>query len=269
MKDQENHIDLIDKYLKNELSEEELLQFEGKIIEDESFGQLLHEMNMLVEGIKTSASKTTLDEKLGKLAAYAEEGDENQHNTNIQAKNTDTRLIGISSYFRKYRLPIAAVITLLITSIFTLINIGNGPDETDLFEKHFSAYEYMGPHANTRGEKETVTDQALAVYYYERKDYQESNDYFEKVLIEDPDNVTALFYSGNALLAMGEHPEASERFRKVISLNRGLDVQAKWYLALCLFRSGDTSSMKPLLKEIAESNTTYSQRANELLKALP
>ncbi len=71
MKDQENHIDLIDKYLKNELSEEELLQFEGKVIEDESFGQLLNEMNTLVEGIKLSASKTTLDEKLNRLDKYA------------------------------------------------------------------------------------------------------------------------------------------------------------------------------------------------------
>ncbi len=86
--------------------------------------------------------------------------------------------------------------------------------------------------------------------------------------MENPDNVTALFYSGNAFLAMGAHMQAAGQFRKVINLKKGLELQSKWYLALCFLRSGDTASMKPLLQEIAENNTTYSKRANELLKAL-
>ena len=110
MKDQENHIDLIDKYLKNELSGEELLQFEGKIIEDESFGQLLNEMNTLVEGIKLSASKTTLDEKLNRLNKYAVEKDVIAGDTAGRSINHGGRIIELGAYFRKYRLPIAAVL---------------------------------------------------------------------------------------------------------------------------------------------------------------
>jgi tetratricopeptide (TPR) repeat protein len=269
MKEQEKNIDLIDKYLRNELNENELLQFEGKVIEDEAFGQLLHEMSTMVEGIKRSASQSSLEDKLKRLESYATQSPDstpNELRATPEAKGG--RVIDLGGYFKKYRVPMAAVLAILVTSVFAVINITRQANPADLFQDHFSPFVYMGPQATTRSASGNLTDEVQAIYYYERKDYQMAHQYFEKVLFDDPDNTTALFYSGNALLALGDHNKASEKFRRVIDIRKGLELQAKWYLAMCHLKSGEIEAMKPLLLEIAKSGTTYSPRANELLKAL-
>jgi len=78
----------------------------------------------------------------------------------------------------------------------------------------------------------------------------------------------ALFYSGNALLAIDHVNEAIERFKQVISMGQGLEIQAKWYLVLCYLKLENYTEMTPLLNEIIDSNTRYSERAKELLRKI-
>ncbi|MCK5206715.1 MAG: hypothetical protein KAQ79_01800, partial [Cyclobacteriaceae bacterium] len=58
------HIDLIEKYLDGNLDIKEVELFQKTLENDEEFVRELNDMELLIDGIKKTASLTTLEEKL-------------------------------------------------------------------------------------------------------------------------------------------------------------------------------------------------------------
>ena len=67
MKNIDEHIDLIERYLYDDLTQEELEEFNDLLRQDAEFNKLFYEMDHLLDGIRRSAKQTTVEEKLANL----------------------------------------------------------------------------------------------------------------------------------------------------------------------------------------------------------
>ena len=67
MKNIDEHIDLIERYLYDDLTQEELDDFNELLRKDPEFNKLFYEMDQLLDGVRRSAKKTTVEEKLARL----------------------------------------------------------------------------------------------------------------------------------------------------------------------------------------------------------
>ena len=67
MKKINEHIDLIERYLYDDMTREELEEINELLKTDAEFNKLFHEMDHFTEGIRRSAKKTTVEEKLANL----------------------------------------------------------------------------------------------------------------------------------------------------------------------------------------------------------
>lgn len=263
MIEEKKYIGLIEGYLQNKLSASELEDFEELLIKDEDFGQLFIDMKTLVDGIRYSGSKTTLEEKLARLQGEETNVAEESHYD--QPKKQGVIFLVFNNMYR-HKWAIAAVFIFFIMAAIVLVDIGTRPTNEDLFGEYFVAFENGAGYSLVRGDSVKDNIQNQAFYYYDMEEYTLASEYFGRVLSEEFNNVIILFYSGNALLAINQVNGAIDCFKQVIAIGNGLEIQAKWYLALCYLKLDDYEKMHPLLKEIVDSSTRYSEPAKELLK---
>ncbi len=264
MKENEEHIDLIEGFLQNTLTEDELEEFEELLIKDDQFGQMFIDMKTMIDGIRTSASKTTVEEKLKRLG-ITEMKESNPGREESTDKGNRNVILVAFNYLERQKWAVAAVITFFMVATAVVININTKPSGGKLFDEYFTPFNSGGAYGYVRGDSVKNDLQHQAFNYYDQEEYTLADDYFDRILDKDSKNIMALFYSGNALMAIGQINEAIERFREVISLHQGLEVQAKWYMALCYLKIEDYTNMIPLLKDIVKTNTRYSDMAVELL----
>ncbi len=267
MTKEEKHIKLIDGYLRNSLTGAELKEFEELLIKDDDFGQMFIEMKTLVDGIRSAASKTTLEEKLRRFEEpdiYDISPEQEEHGE----RERKGMILIVFNYLAGQKWAVAAVLALFVIVTAVLVNINTKPSGDKLFEEYFLPFGTGGTYGLMRGDsaKNDLSDEAF--YYYDREEFILAHDLFEQVLDEDSRNVLALFYSGNALMAIGQVNEAIDRFKEVIQLGEGLEIQSKWYLALCYLKLENYRKAIPLLKEIIKSNTRYSEKAEWLLRKI-
>ncbi len=267
MTDEEKHIDLIEGFLQNSLSNSELEEFENLLIKDDGFGRLFIEMKTMVDGIRNAASRTTVEEKLRRLEGsdiYNISAGDNKPST----ARKDGVILVFFNYLGRQKWAVAAVLTFFVAATVLLVNINTKPSGDKLFDEYFAPFGTGGTYGLLRGDSAKNDLQHQAFYYYDQEEYTLADDYFDKVLDKDSKNIMALFYSGNALLAIGRVYDAIERFKEVIDLGGGLEIQAEWYLALCYLKINDYAKMVPLLNDIIGTNTRYSEMARELLNKI-
>jgi len=69
MESKNDYLEMMEKYLGNSLDQEEVAEFHKRLKSDPGFRHLFNEMDLIIDGIQYSASKTTLDEKFARLEA--------------------------------------------------------------------------------------------------------------------------------------------------------------------------------------------------------
>ena len=142
------NIELIDSYLQNKLSKEEMEVFNRKLAEDHEFERLFFEMEQLVAGIRFSASKTTVEEKLARLAHYLPVKDESRskekHNArffNVIAESFNAFLNELSLKtaisVNHARLAVFSTVCILIFSIVLLFSLLRTPSPNVLFADNY------------------------------------------------------------------------------------------------------------------------------------
>jgi hypothetical protein len=115
----------------------------------------------------------------------------------------------------------------------------------------------------------TAMDEAMAAYG--NKDFPNAIDKFRKVLVDEPSNETALFYTGVSYLSL-PRPDA---LNALINLEDVLKnpkssfaEAANWYKALALIKDKREAEAQTLLHEIILGNGAYKTKAEALLKDL-
>src|SRR5258707_13738088 len=131
MKDQINDIRLIEKFLDGRMTTEERKDFENKLSNDQALNTMMTDLNLLVEGIKMTASQTSEEEKIDRLKFFAEINEIEKHTRKESAPEAKV----IPLYRKPWLLTAAASVLLLVALTYYFTR-----EQTPLNEKLYTAY---------------------------------------------------------------------------------------------------------------------------------
>ncbi|NDV66938.1 hypothetical protein [Bacteroides sp. 224] len=236
---------IIDRYIRHELTKEEYIEFEELMQSDPEFAREVK----LAEQISISI------ERLNEEKALKE-------------------MLSIATKPKRSRKPLFITLS-VAASIAVILYIGLTPkfSSEQLFNKYYTAlpYEEMPSRSDHIFTNEQAKDIEKAISLYTDKKYQEAVEYFHKAInqikIEDvPENVA--FY---AALSEIETKETDNALEKLIYLSANGELfmyDAKWYLALLHLQKNNREEAMQLLNELTESDNLYQGNAIELILQL-
>lgn len=259
MKEHIRDIELIEKFLDGKMTYEEKKQFDARRAHDNDFNAILKDMDLLVEGIKTSASKTSNEEKMERLRFYAEITSMEED----AEKGSESFTRAFPMYRRPSVLAIAASIVLLVT-VGWIYMANQKPNSEKLFLTYFEPFDSPGS-GLTRGNNE-LSLKAQAYDAYDNGRFEEAIGLFNEIIANSNDPIIHLCL-GNAQMKLGRFSQAEDTFNHLLTEHSDLVTQAKWYLALTYLKENKMERAKATLWEITKSST-YGEKAQKLLKEL-
>ena len=163
------------------------------------------------------------------------------------------------------RIALAASLAILLG--FTAFNLFWSNNSQKILDKYYQPYEITSTNrSNGSGADRTLRN---ALEKYQNKEYKEAAYLFEKVMEKDPDQIATQLYSGISYFEIAEYQNAKNSFSKVIEHNDNLYIeQAKWYLGFCYLKIEEKDKAIMQFKEIAKSDSYFSEKANKILKKL-
>lgn len=274
-------MEMIDRYLRGEVSEDEKAKISQQIAEDQEVRELFDDMEIMAEGIRSSATDSSVEEKLAVLSATIHleedmeadpsEADEEsepeiQKSSDPQSDNTIVVKFPIADLIYRYKVAIAASVALVAVSWFAIDPFASstGPE---LFVEHFKAYpnDIVGV---TRGADQQVDERGEAYLAYDQGDYAKAVDIFSRVWENSNNETLDLFYLGNAYLMIGSSEKAIASFKMVADAQSGLTLDAKWFLGLSYLQTEELDKAKVVFSELAELGKDYAEDAEEILDEL-
>jgi len=301
MKDFNEHIDLIERYLYDDLSQEELEELNVKLKSDTEFNKLFHEMDNLLEGIRRSAKQTTVEEKLAKLeealpykmSVSRKEQSPNLFRQIIESLNKFVdRLIArlfrldheemvaipINSRGESSALSLAGRIKLVAASSIVILFIGaifiyiqlSQLSPLELYSENFKPE--IDVIVERTVEKETYDNLSpqeildLANLEFRESNFGEAINLIES--ISDEHKLPGMKYCGALSYMKIENFERAKEL--LIQLGEVNDIvwqeRSKWYLALCYLHENNTELAVEYLKDISEIGGENQEKAMQLLK---
>ncbi len=234
IEEEENDIELIERYLNGSLSASELQSFKDRMAIDPSFSQKVEDFKDIIIGIRSHSESKFSDE----VAEWEEE-----------LKNEKAGI--------QFNWKIAAVVLLVIGAGAAIV-LMNGESPEDLFAKNFTPYEDVI----------TVRGSESVMGAYNNKNYEEASRQMEMYLLAAPDNLNVRFYYAISLIASGKEEKGIESLNKVIEGNGMLKEQAEWYRALGFLKLKNVDAAKEQLQNIKPGHDYY-EKAYQLLQQLP
>jgi tetratricopeptide (TPR) repeat protein len=156
----------------------------------------------------------------------------------------------------------AAILVLVFTSLFTLVR---QPSHESLFMHYFQVYPNTTP--LVRG-NESAGMMENAMMEYEAKNYADALNILSDVLLTDPDNTAALFYTGILYLTLKQPDLAIPYLKRVTTGSNDFLQPAAWYLGLAYLRDKKISLARTAFQEIAGKDGLYQEQAINLLKKM-
>lgn len=238
--------DIIERYIRHELSKEEYIQFEELMQSDPEFAREVK----LAEQISTSVERLNEEKALEEMLLLS------RRRPAAKPRGFKRLFMGLS----------AAAAVLLI------LYIGFRPQysSNQLFEQYYTAlpYEEMPSRSDHAFTNEQVQDIKKAVTLYNDKNYREASIHFQRgigqISIDNvPENIA--FY---AAISEIENKDIENALIKLnyLSVNGKLFIyDAKWYLALAYLKKDKRKEALYLLNELSEAKNPYQGNAIELI----
>ena len=255
----------VEDYIMDQLNDSDRESFKKKLMEDRRLRESLGETQLMIEGIKRSASKSTKEEKLAKLKA---------HSLEIFLKNKSISDTGLAKEIPirkrpKYLLRLAVACTFLIMLLATIaiIYTPKPMDNQSIFTTYYEPFD--APISNMRGEEQQIDLKVQAWTAYENEQYDEAVAMLEELIQDNTrkDLDQLKFYMGISYISTNSMDEAIGVLNEIANSNSILKTDAKWYLALAFLKTENTDQAKLLLKDLEEKNE-YSIQAKRILKKL-
>ncbi len=239
-----NDIDLIDKYLREELSGNTLQDFEHRLATDMEFAQQVDWHKRLVSGIKKQSQR--------ELKSYLQslEGRES---------TTDEKKTVPLNY---WKFAIAASVILLMIAAFWVYLFRPAPQ--DLFAQYYQPY----PNVETTVERNEQDTDAYtqAFQWYEDGQYDKAATAFEHLLSSDNQTEAVYFYAGLTALERNLPKAALTHFENIITNPENKYYQqALWYAALAAIKQKDINRAKAYLQTLSDKGGFYENKAEQLL----
>ncbi len=245
----ENEFDLIEKYLMNEMSVREQVEFEESLRSDPD---LMKEFLL-----RKNINDAIIEEDVLSLR--------NNLNEIVNTEPVTTRIIKKSYIYS----AVAAVIILIVVIANIYIFPLGQMDKNEVFQYYYSAYpavmSFRSPVDQTEIEK-ILYD---AFNYYDDGEYEMASKYFKQVLEKDSTNYMSQFYLSVCEIEKNNLSEAEEYLNDLIlKKNHIFWEQSHWYLALVYLKQNEMISAESILKKIVQENMTQKSDAQLILKIL-
>jgi tetratricopeptide (TPR) repeat protein len=258
MKNLFDDMELAEKFLAGTLTEQEKKGIAQRLDREKDFNQLTQDMSQLIEGIKFTGSKTTIEEKIKRLKEYAhhDETPETQEKPKQKQRYFSTRQISYA---------IAATVLIFAVSIFAIISLNNAGSPTDLYAQYFEPFDSPGS-GLTRSSDNTISLKGKAYEAYDAGDYSLAAELFEQVKPNLDEAIIDLCLA-NAYMSLENFELAEDVLLHMLKEHADLVTQTKWYLALLYIRENKLEKARASLWEISDSST-YGEKAKKVLKEL-
>lgn len=232
----------IEEYLAGELKEGDLWEFRKELESDESLRKELQLHLEIYEAVK--------DQKKWELL-----------NTLNSIKSGSKKSGRFTIYTWKTQAIAASIVffimvgSLLSSGIFTKSSV----NET-LYNSYFTTENTILTVRSENTIKLQFIDEGLQLF--NEGNYQQAIE----VLNQDPSNMLAKLYSGFSYMKMEDFNRAEAAFNEIITDKENLFFdQAEWNLALCYLITDHSEQAKSMFRDIANGNTTYKERAQQIL----
>lgn len=231
--------ELVDKFLEETLTPEELAAFTHRIKTDSAFVQLLKDEMDINATLSTARTFQIHQPKvitLGRKMVYL------------------------------------AAASLGLFMVFVLLFILNRPKSTvQLFADNFIPYELtINDLRNEAQPQEQALNQQIVEAYAEQE-YEKAIPNLQRAIEQKPQDHRLHLYLGNCHLALGQSKEAIEVFEGIINnlqYNTLFTVRARWYLALAYLRMDDVNKASKQLKMVVTNGGFKKEEAEALLDEL-
>ncbi len=264
------NIEQIHKYINNELSVEELEQFEKKLDQD---ADLLEEVNttIILKAKYRTEQKQLWQDYEADYAANPEKWHEE-----FGEPETSSPILGIISRF-KYPIAIAASLLLFLIAYFLIPSSSNPQTLAAQYWKEATAPNQLisSPEVLKGGQGKTITEDEAknhlknAYDSYKVKEYKSVSNALQLIPPESQHYSEALILSGVAYFELKENKKAINQFKKILK-NRSLsgNDDARKFLSLIYLQTNQTEEAKKILKKIIEAEDSFEEEAKKLLKRL-
>ncbi len=204
-----------------------------------------------------------------------------QHAIRLEAKPTDRHvgrspepesLQGWIATSRRWLLPLAALIVLLVVPLSLLIDRDSGPGGSNL-PARLIEIESIPAYVETtvRGGQagDSLASFRAGMEAYRREDYGAAVTGLEQAQAANPDHLPTAFYLGLSYLLQDNSTAAAERLLKVVSVGKTpYSEEARWYLAKAYFRLGQVEAGREQLEAVRAMGKAYQQDAEQNLALL-
>jgi tetratricopeptide (TPR) repeat protein len=239
--DEMEKIELIDRYLRKELSGNEKETFEKRVDTKPDFRQEVEDMKISREVIRSYAIREEI-----KAIRQAM----------LQKSKKSTPVS--SQSFKVYAFRIAASILLLMVAMA-------GYQYASLSGDRLYAEKAITYHTETTRGEQAQHEEAEAVSYYQQGNYAQYIASYEQW---SSPTLKATFLAGNAYLQLSEVEKATAAFREILEKNaqgneKHFQDEAEYYLAMALVKKGDYTQAYTMLETIVHNpNHKYHEMVN-------
>jgi tetratricopeptide (TPR) repeat protein len=251
MKENPYDIDYIEKYLANDLSDSERAAFEAQMKTDSVLAEEVALHRDVLIGLEAHFNNK-LKHSLQDIELELRQ-EEKQKPAPVFRLNS--RMI----------MAIAASFVVLLVAAYLLFN-AVAPSNQELFATYYQPYPNIVSPIQ-RSEMPVAVNQGML--YYENGQFEVAIDEFSQQLAKDPANTTLLFYRGVSQLSLENPRAALTDLQQVVQLQDARFTHpAQWYISLAQLKLGNTAEASATLRQVAQSDSGYSQKAQQLLDDL-
>jgi len=248
----EEKYDQIERYLSQQLSAEEVNQFEQQMKTDP---ELREEV-----ALHQQVSETLKGNSVHALRGVLNDVDQEWEAEGMKAPQKG-RVFSLRS-----ALAIAATIALLVVSYFIFLPGNTTPSSEQLFASNFEAYPLL---LNQRGLGDEPGDALLeqGKKAYQQRDFKEAYTAFQSLSEQEPANQVYRFYQAVSALGADQAKVAIPMLQSFTTTPNPFQEQSLWYLCLAYIQLDDVEQAKSVLQGLSEDHYLY-QEAQQLLKDL-
>ena len=245
----ENKFELIEKYLMNEMSVREEVEFEEILKNDP---ELMSEFKLRKE-----INNAIIEEDILSLRNKI-------NNIIVENKSLSLKLKTSIIYSSA-----AAVLVLFIVvagiNIFPIKNSSN----SEIFHEYYSPYPAIMGFRSLSEKTEIENLLCEAFNSYDEENYVVASDYFEEVLILENENIMSQFYLSICEIEKDNFEKAKEHLQEILVNKDHIFVnQSIWYLAMVNLKLDKLNEAKMLLEEIIRENMKQKKDAEAILKGI-
>lgn len=249
--------EIIDQYLNQQLSGDQLDAFEAKLNNDPDFKKEI-EMQAFIHRGANKLGQDEMHAKLKKIRAEV---------LHTPAKKTEEPKAKVVPLGQKKKIRsllrwgMAAAIALAIGASIYIIANHQTMSTDDLYANYYQPYT---EEITVRGDNTNASVQEVTQLYKDKK-YREALPAFLRLLAAEPDNAELQLVVGICQLELDNFDKASQSFSSVT--NPLYKDQAQWYLAMTFLKQNDLASAGTILKTIQSGDFNY-QKAQEILEQM-